>query len=53
MANRSKENYKDENAQLKKRIKELEKALAYYRLETEACDKIMKTFNKVVLLRPK
>lgn len=38
MANRSKENYKDENAQLKKRIKELEKALAYSRLETEARD---------------
>lgn len=38
MANRSKENYKDENAQLKKRIKELEKALAYLRLETEARD---------------
>ena len=32
MANRSKENYKDENAQLKKRIKELEKALAYSRI---------------------
>lgn len=38
MSNRSKENYKDENAQLKKRIKELEKALAYSRLETEARD---------------
>ena len=38
MANRSKETYKDENAQLKKRIKELEKALAYSRLETEARD---------------
>lgn len=38
MANRSKENYKAENAQLKKRIKELEKALAYSRLETDARD---------------
>jgi Transposase and inactivated derivatives len=34
MANRSKESYKDENAQLKKRIKELEKALEFSRLET-------------------
>lgn len=38
MSNRSKEDYKDENAQLKKRIKELEKALAFSRLETEARD---------------
>lgn len=38
MPNRSKEDYKDENAQLKKRIKELEKALAYSKLETEARD---------------
>jgi transposase-like protein len=38
MANRSKENYKDENAQLKKRIKELEKALEFSRLETLARD---------------
>ena len=29
MANRSKEDYKEENAQLKKRVKELEKALAF------------------------
>ena len=28
--------YKDENAQLKKRIKELEKALSFSKLETEA-----------------
>ena len=35
MSNRSKEAYKDENAQLKKRIKELEKALYFYKLETE------------------
>ena len=38
MANRSKESYKDENAQLKKRIKELEKALEFSRLETLARD---------------
>lgn len=36
MSNRSKEAYKDENAQLKKRIKELEKALSFSKLETEA-----------------
>ena len=36
MSNRSKEDYKDENAQLKKRIKELEKALSFSKLETEA-----------------
>ncbi len=38
MANRDKESYKVENAELKKRIKELEKALAFSRLETEARD---------------
>ena len=38
MANRSKEDYKEENAQLKKRIKELEKALDFSRLETLARD---------------
>ena len=38
MANRDKESYKEENAALKKRIKELEKALAFSRLETEARD---------------
>lgn len=38
MANRSKESYKDENASLKKRIKDLEKALAFSKLETEARD---------------
>ena len=38
MANRSKESYKDENAQLKKRIRELEKALEFSRLETLARD---------------
>ena len=36
MSNRSKEAYKDENVQLKKRIKELEKALSFSKLETEA-----------------
>ena len=34
MANRSKDSFKDENAQLKKRIRELEKALEFSRLET-------------------
>ena len=38
MANRNKEDYRDENAQLKKRIKELEKALEFSRLETLARD---------------
>jgi len=38
MANRSKEDYKDENAQLKKRIRELEKALEFSRLETLSRD---------------
>lgn len=38
MANRDKESYKEENALLKKRIKELEKALAFSKLETEARD---------------
>ena len=38
MANRSKDSYKDENAQLKKRIKELEKALEFSRLETLSRD---------------
>lgn len=38
MANRDKESYKEENAQLKKRIKDLEKALAFSKLETEARD---------------
>ena len=38
MSNRSKEDYQDENAQLKKRVKELEKALAFSQLETEARD---------------
>ncbi|MCQ5182976.1 transposase, partial [Parabacteroides distasonis] len=38
MSDRSKEDYHDENARLKKRVKELEKALAFSRLETEARD---------------
>ena len=38
MANRSKDSFKDENAQLKKRIRELEKALEFSRLETLARD---------------
>ena len=38
MANRSKESYKEENAHLKKRIMELEKALEFSRLETLARD---------------
>ena len=38
MANRSKEDNKEENAQLKKRIKELEKAMDFSRLETLARD---------------
>ena len=38
MANRSKDNFKDENAQLKKRIRELEKALEFSHLETLARD---------------
>ena len=38
MANRSKDSYRDENAQLKKRIRELEKALEFSRLETLARD---------------
>jgi len=38
MANRSKESYKDENSHLKKRIRELEKALEFSRLETLARD---------------
>ena len=38
MANRSKDDYKDENAQLKKRVRELEKALEFSRLETLARD---------------
>jgi len=38
MANRSKDSYREENAQLKKRLRELEKALEFSRLETLARD---------------
>ena len=38
MANRSKDSYKEENAQLRKRIRELEKALEFSRLETLSRD---------------
>jgi len=38
MANRNKESYKEENALLKQRIKDLEKALAFSKLETETRD---------------
>ena len=38
MANRSKESYKEENAHVKKRVMELEKALEFSRLETLARD---------------
>ena len=38
MVNRSKDSYKEENAQLKKRIRELEKALEFSRLETLSRD---------------
>lgn len=38
MARRSKEDYREENAALRKRVRELENALAYSRLETEARD---------------
>ena len=43
MANRSKDDYKDENAELKKRIRELETALEFSRLETLARDMRMDT----------
>ena len=38
MANRSKDSYKEENAQLRMRIRELEKALEFSRLETLSRD---------------
>lgn len=41
MSNRSKASYQDENQQLKKRIKELEKALEYSRLETQVRDMLI------------
>ena len=46
MPNRSKEEYKEENAQLKKRIKELEKALSFSKLETEARDLLITRAEK-------
>lgn len=51
MSDRSKEDYQDENARLKKRVKELEKALAFSRLETEARD-LMITRAKSILTFP-
>lgn len=47
MSNRSKDSYKEENAQLKKRIKELEKALSYSKLETEARDLLITRAEEV------
>lgn len=41
MSNRSKDDYKEENAQLKKRIRDLEKALEFSRLETMARDMLI------------
>lgn len=38
MSNRSKDSYKEENAELKKRVKSLEKALEFSKLETEVRD---------------
>lgn len=38
MSNRSKDDFKEENARLKKRIRELEKALEFSRLETLSRD---------------
>ena len=46
MANRSKDSYKDENAQLKKRIRELEKALEFSRLETLSRDMMIDKAEK-------
>ena len=43
MANRSKEAIKEENVQLKKRIRELEKALEFSKLETMARDTMLDT----------
>ena len=38
MANRSKEDYKNENVELKKKLRELSKALEFSRWETKARD---------------
>ena len=46
MANRSKDSYAHENAQLKKRIKELEKALEFSRLETLSRDMMIDKAEK-------
>ena len=55
MANWSKESYKEENAQLKKCIKELEKVLSFSLLETEVRDlmitRVEEYFN--ILIRKK
>ena len=41
MANRSQDSYKEENAQLKKRVRELEKALELSKLETQVRDMLI------------
>ena len=41
MSNRNKDSYKEENVQLKKRIRELEKALEFSRLETLSRDMLI------------
>ena len=41
MANRSQDSYKEENAQLKKRVRELEKALDLSKLETQVRDMLI------------
>ena len=46
MANRSKESYREENAQLKKRIKELEKAQAKLKKEEKAAAPKRRTTRK-------
>lgn len=38
MANRSKDDYREENKELRKRIKDLEKSLEFSKLETKARD---------------
>lgn len=41
MSNRSKDSYKDENAALKQRIRELENALKFSQLETKSRDMLI------------
>ena len=41
MVNRSQDSYKEENAQLKKRVRELEKALELSKLETQVRDMLI------------